>query len=118
MIVNDIQILGEGDRNRLLIITAIFIIFMSGYCAYSVAKYRAAGDGSLVTSNIVMKAIAHNIFCVCPKCGTKGIPMCPVCQVAMYWNGYTGEFICPACGKSSFPICPRCHHQMTLIESM
>ena len=118
MIANDIQILGEGDRNRLLIIAAIFIVFMSGYSAYSVAKYKTAGEDSLVASNLVMKAIAHNVFCVCPKCGTKGIPMCPLCHVAMYWNGYRGEFICPACGKTGFPICPRCGQKMTLIESM
>ena len=79
---------------------------------------RRLDENSLVASNLVMKAIAHNVFCVCPKCGTKGIPMCPVCHVAMYWNGYRGEFICPACGKSGFPVCPRCNHQMTLIESM
>jgi primosomal protein N' len=118
MIVDGIQILSEQDRNRLLVIVAIFIIFLSGYSAYSVGKYKALGQDSLVASNLVMKAIAHNVFCVCPKCGTKGIPMCPVCHIAMYWNGYRGIFICPACGKSGFPVCPRCNHQMTLIESM
>ena len=118
MIVKDIQILGEDDRNRLLIIVSIFIIFLSGYSAYSVSKYKGAGENSLVASNLVMKAIAHNVFCVCPKCGTKGIPICSICHIAMYWNGYRGVFICPACGKTGFPICPRCNHQMTLIESM
>jgi len=118
MIVEGKQILGEGDRNRLLIMGAMFIIFLSAYSAYSVGKYKALGDSTLVASNLVMKAIAHNVFCVCPICGTKGIPLCPLCHIAMYWNGYRGEFICPACGKSGFPVCPRCNHHMIWIETM
>ncbi len=118
MIVDGDQILSDGDRKRLLIIVAIVIIFLSGYCAYSVGKYKAFGQSSLVASDLVMKAIAHNVFSVCPLCGTKGIPLCPLCHVAMYWNGYRGVFICPACGKSGFPVCPRCHQRMTWIEAM
>ena len=118
MIAQGIQILSETDRHKILIIGVIFIIFLSVYSAYSIGKFKEAGENSLVASNLVMKAIAHNVFCVCPICGTKGIPLCPLCHVAMYWNGYRGEFICPACGKSGFPICPRCQHQMSWIEAM
>lgn len=118
MIVDSKQILSKQDRNRLLITAAAFIIFFSGYSAYSIAKYQTLQERSLVAGNVVMKVIAHNVFCVCPKCGTKGIPLCPICRVAMYWNGYRGEFICPACGKSGFPVCPRCNRHMIWIETM
>ena len=118
MITDDIQILKEQDRSQLLIMGAVFIIFFSFYSAYSIEKYKTLQERSLVTSNVVMKVIAHNVFCVCSKCGTRGIPLCPICNVAMYWNGYRGVFVCPACGKSGFPLCPRCKHEMTLIETM
>lgn len=117
MIVDDIQILGEEDRNNLFVIVAIFIVFLAGYSAYSIGKYKALEERSLVMGNVVMKVIAHNVHSVCPKCGTKGVPLCPTCKVAMFWNGYRGIFVCPACGQGGFPLCPRCGHHMTWIEA-
>ena len=115
--MEDRIILNEIDRYRLLIITAIFSIFISGYTAYSVMKFKSLHSRSLVKSNVVMKIIQHNVYSVCPKCGEKGIPLCPTCSVPMFWNGYTGTFVCAACGKGGFPRCGRCKEYMTWIEA-
>ncbi|MBF0521988.1 MAG: hypothetical protein HQL24_02910 [Candidatus Omnitrophica bacterium] len=115
--MEDSIILNDQDRNRLLIMVVAFAIFLSGYAMYSVSKFKTVQARSLVSNNVVMKVIEHNVFSVCPKCGAKGVPLCPTCQVSMYWNGYRGAFVCPACGYSGFPQCPRCRTYMTWIES-
>lgn len=109
--------LREPDRYGLLIVVALFGVFICGYTAYSVGKFRMLQARSLVKGNVVMKVIQHNVRSVCPKCGSKGIPLCPTCSQAMYWNGYSGTFVCPACGKRGFPRCPRCKEYMTWIEA-
>lgn len=96
--------LREPDKYRLLIVAAVFSVFILGYIAYSVEKFKALQARSLVKGKVVMKVIQHNVRSVCPKCGSKGIPFCPTCSVPMYWNGYRGTFICPACGKGGFPV--------------
>lgn len=113
----DEVVLREPDRYRLLIITALFSVFIFGYMAYSVAKFKVLQSRSVVKGNVVMKVIQHNVRSVCPKCGSKGIPLCPTCSQAMYWNGYSGTFVCPACGKGGFPRCPRCSEYMSWIEA-
>ena len=117
MITNDQTILNEQDRVRLLVMGVALAVFLAGYTAYSVGKYKALQVRSLVAGNVVMKVIAHNVYSVCPRCGAKGIPLCPTCQVAMFWNGYRGIFVCPACGKGGFPRCPKCNVDMAWIET-
>lgn len=115
--MEDKIILNEPDRYKLLIIAAVFAIFISGYIAYSVGKFKTLQARSLVKKSVVMKVIQHNVRSVCPKCGAKGLPLCPSCAVPMYWNGYRGMFVCTACGKGGFPRCPRCNEFMTWIEA-
>ncbi|MBF0618658.1 MAG: hypothetical protein HQL19_00660 [Candidatus Omnitrophica bacterium] len=117
MSINDQTNIHEQDRIRLLIMGVIFMVFVAGYGAYSVGKYKTLQVRSLIAGNVVMKVIAHNVYSVCPICGTKGIPLCPTCKVAMFWNGYRGIFVCPACGKGGFPLCPHCGRPMTWIET-
>ncbi|MBF0486019.1 MAG: hypothetical protein HQL16_05865 [Candidatus Omnitrophica bacterium] len=116
MIVSDKFTLNETDRYALLIMGAIFAGFLSVYIAYSAGKFKALKARSLIKSNVVMKVIQHNVHAVCPRCGSKGIPLCPVCKVPMFWNGYVGTFVCPACGKTGFPACPRCKELMSWVE--
>lgn len=116
MIKDDKIYLKESDWYKLIIIGALITVFLSGYIAYSAGKFKTLQARSLVKSNVVMKVIQHNANSVCPKCGSKGMPLCPACSVAMYWNGYSGSFVCSACGKSGFPRCPRCGEYMTWIE--
>lgn len=106
----------DQDRLRLCMISAVFLVFFWAYTAYSVEKYKTLKTRSLVTSNVVMKVIQHNVNSVCPRCGSLGIPLCPVCQVPMYWNGFIGSFVCPACGQGGFPRCPGCGEYMTWLE--
>ena len=109
----------KGRTAAVLVITGtVFALFISGYFIYSAAKYRSLKSRSIVSGNVVMKVIQHNVKSVCPKCGAMGVPLCPACSVAMYWNGYSGTFVCPACGKGGFPHCPRCNEFMTWIESV
>lgn len=111
-------IAGESDQQKLLLAAVVFMTFLTVYTAYSVEKFITLKSRSTVKSNIVMKVIQHNVYSVCPKCGSKGMPMCPACSVPMYWNGYSGTFICTACGKGGFPRCPRCNEYTTWIESI
>lgn len=111
-------ILDQRQKYQLLITTAVFVVFLSIYIAYSVVKFKTLKARSLIKGNVVMKVIQHNVKSVCSRCGTKGIPLCPVCSVPLYWNGYSGTFVCPACGKGGFPRCPRCKEYMTWIEPL
>ncbi len=116
--INDNKfILSEPDRNVLVIVGAVFVVFSALYIAYSAEKFKALQARSLIKGNVVMKVIQHNVKAVCPRCGAKGVSLCPVCKVAMFWNGYVGTFVCPGCGKTGFPACPRCQEQMTWIEA-
>ncbi len=101
---------------ELLIIAVLVFVLMGGYTLYSVSKYNMLSSRSLVQSTVVMKVIQHNVKCVCPRCGAKGVPLCPQCKVPTYWNGYQGTFICPACGQGGFPQCPKCKAAMSWIE--
>ena len=116
MITNERFELNDRDRGLLLIIGAAVIVFLTLYFAYSAGKFKSLQTRSRGDSNVVMKVIQHNVNAVCARCGAKGVPICPVCKVKMFWNGYVGNFVCPACGKTGFPICPRCKQQMTWIE--
>lgn len=110
-------ILTDRDNYKLIVAGAAFFIFFSVYLTYSAAKFNALSTQSIVKQNVIMKVIQHNVKSICPKCGVKGIPMCPQCSVEMYWNGYRGNFICPSCGKGGFPQCPRCKSFMRWIEA-
>ncbi|MBF0479903.1 MAG: hypothetical protein HQL26_10515 [Candidatus Omnitrophica bacterium] len=110
-------IISESDRYKLLIVAAVSVVFMSVYLTYSIGKFKTLSNRSIVQSSVVMKVIQHNVYSVCPRCGSKGRPLCPTCNVAMYWNGYSGNFVCPACGQSGFPRCPRCKEYMSWIEA-
>jgi len=105
------------DMFRLYFIAVIFILFMLTYVSYSSSKFNMLSNRSVVKSDVVMKVIHHNVKSVCPHCGSKGVPMCPRCQIGMYWNGYHGTFVCPSCGHQGFPKCPNCSTFMTWIEA-
>ncbi|MBF0384264.1 MAG: hypothetical protein HQL27_00180 [Candidatus Omnitrophica bacterium] len=107
----------ENDYYKLIITGSIFTLFLAFYFGYSITKFKSLKERSLVKNNVVMKVIQHNVNSVCPRCGTKGLPLCPTCKVQMYWNGYSGTFVCTACGQGGFPSCPRCNEFMTWIES-
>ncbi|MBF0386919.1 MAG: hypothetical protein HQL20_03590 [Candidatus Omnitrophica bacterium] len=109
--------INEQDRGRLIITGALLVVFLSVYTAYAVGKFQSLSARALIRNNVVMKVIQHNVNAVCPKCGSKGVPMCPTCKVAMFWNGFAGNFVCPACGQMGFPVCPRCKEHMTWIEA-
>ena len=109
--------LSEQDQSRLVVAGALFMAFVFVYTAYSVGKFKSLSARALIRNNVVMKVIQHNVNAVCPKCGEKGVPLCPTCKVAMFWNGFVGNFVCPACGKTGFPVCPRCKERMTWIEA-
>ena len=117
MILEKSENISERDRQRLLILGALFAVFFSIYTGYSVGKFKILQARSIIKSNLVMKVIHHNVNCVCPRCGAKGIPLCPACAVPMYWNGYCGFFICPSCGQEGFPRCARCNEVMSWIEA-
>lgn len=112
-----VEINGSNEQ-KLLLVAAAFMTFVAIYTAYSVEKFIMLKARSTVKSNIVMKVIQHNVYSVCPKCGSRGMPICPACSVPMYWNGYSGTFICTACGKGGFPRCPRCNEYTTWIEAI
>lgn len=110
-------VISQEDRGRLLIVAALVAVFFGVYVAYSVGKFKSLSARALIKNNVVMKVIQHNVNAVCPICGSKGIPLCPTCKVAMFWNGFVGNFVCPACGQMGFPHCPRCQEHMTWIEA-
>ena len=116
--MDDAMMARESDEQKLLLGAVVFMLFLTMYTAYSVEKFITLKARSIVKSNIAMKVIQHNVYSVCPKCGSRGMPICPACSVPMYWNGYSGTFICTACGKGGFPQCPRCHEYTTWIESI
>ena len=109
-------VLEENAALELLIVGVIALALMGAYTVYSVVKFNALSSKSLVQSTVVMKVIQHNVKCVCPRCGAKGVPLCPQCKVPTYWNGYQGTFLCPACGQGGFPQCPKCQEAMSWIE--
>ena len=109
--------INEQDRSKLVITGALFVVFLFVYMAYTVGKFKVSSTRALIRNNVVMKVIQHNVNAVCPKCGEKGFPLCPTCKVAMFWNGFVGNFVCPACGQKGFPVCPRCKEHMTWIEA-
>lgn len=110
-------ILDDHSNGVIMIMCIIFIVFMSMYFAYSICKFKMLSRTPVVKSNVIMKVISHNVNCICPKCGFKGIPTCPHCSVEMYWNGYQGTFICTSCAHGGFPRCPKCSEYMTWIEN-
>lgn len=110
-------VLDRMAMHQLLIAASFFFVFMCFYTVYSTVKFGTLSTKSLVKSTVVMKVIQHNVKSVCPRCGAKGIPNCPQCNVRMHWNGYRGSFICSACGQGGFPKCPRCAALMSWIES-
>jgi len=116
--MDDAIMTNESGEQKLLLAAVVFMIFLTIYAAYSVEKFMTLKARSTVKSNIVMKVIQHNVYSVCPKCGSRGMPICPACSVPMYWNGYIGTFICTACGKGGFPQCPRCYEYTTWIEAI
>lgn len=101
---------------ELILVAVMALVLMGAYLLYSVGKYNLLSSRSLVKSTVVMKVIQHNVKCVCPRCGAKGVPLCPQCKVPTYWNGYQGTFLCPACGQGGFPQCPKCQAAMSWIE--
>lgn len=51
----------------------------------------------------------------CPKCGSKGVPLCSSCGTVMNPLGNdpsSGLFSCPSCGVVGVMICPRCGSSM------
>ena len=110
-------ILKESDYFKLLLITVVVFLMLSAFLTYSVNKFNAVYNLSVVKNKVLMRVIHHNVKSVCPKCGFKGIPMCPTCSVEMYWNGYRGTFVCPSCGEGGFPKCRHCGEFMTWIEA-
>jgi hypothetical protein len=109
--------ISERMAHQLFVVASVFFVLFGGYTAYSVGKYGKLSSRSLVQSTVVMRVIQHNVKCVCPRCGTKGVPLCPKCQVPTYWNGYQGTFVCSACGQGGFPQCPKCQAAMSWIEA-
>lgn len=107
---------GDNASFELILVAVIISVLMGAYLLYSVSKYNMLSSRSLVKSTVVMKVIQHDVKCVCPRCGAKGVPLCPQCKVPTYWNGYQGTFICPACGQGGFPQCPKCKAAMSWIE--
>lgn len=112
------NIIDKDKSNFILMMSGlVFCFLMILYFVYSIGKFNMLSNKSLVQGNVVMQIIQHHVNCVCPKCGYKGIPMCPKCNVEMYWNGYNGTFICSSCGGGGFPTCPKCGSLMTWIEN-
>ncbi|MBF0253590.1 MAG: hypothetical protein HQL11_00450 [Candidatus Omnitrophica bacterium] len=110
-------VLKPQDQSRFVLAALVLFGILVFFVTYSVMKYNALSNRSLVKDSVVMRVIQHGVKSVCPRCGTKGVPSCPTDQASMYWNGYQGQFVCPACGGAGFPQCPRCRHFMSWIES-
>lgn len=112
------RVLSRDEIFKLIIVVGAIFIFHTGFMVYSVSKYKALSNRSLVKSDVVMRVIQHKVKSVCPRCGLKGVPMCPSCSVDMYWNGYKGSFVCSSCGAGGFPQCSRCGTYMNWIEAI
>ena len=111
------SILKEGNNFKLLAAASIIFVLLSGYLSYSVHKFNAILEQPAVNNDVTMQVIHQNVKSVCPKCGFKGIPLCPVHSVEMHWNGYRGAFICPSCGNAGFSKCRHCGEFMTWVEA-
>ena len=110
-------VLDQAQAHELRVLAALFFVLMFAYSVYSIGKFALLSSQSVIKATVEMRVIQHNVRCVCPRCGTKGVPLCPQCQVPTYWNGYLGAFVCPVCGQSGSPTCPRCQAAMSWIET-
>jgi hypothetical protein len=125
----------ENGRSVTAILVLIpLVIMMSVLFVYQAGKEKTIQDSvpvpTIPSNNPTQPAVfntpatigdrttTQGCFIQCPRCSTKGIPVCSSCGAVMQIIDLAhSTYVCPSCGRIGVPICPRCCEHMVSLGS-